>query len=918
MHGKRVGFAAVVTLWRTNELELGGRKMRKIASVLVIALAFSTTAGAADIAFYVGAPNVDGWYDVATELKDVETIIAQSGHLFKDVQKFDDSQFKAFGAWVDENTNDGEMDIIWLNGCVPSVLYQFPNVNPDGSRAEKWLDGGNMIINVGDWFGYCSYEGGPRQADNGGTGAANILDLSSGIIVSADNTSMKVTPAGKEYLPSLKDTMITYRPIVLAEVRAPWEVAAIFASLGGTDAATETRADPVVIHNTVTDAYVAFINQCAGGTSVWIDRGQATVEFINNWVTDKIGLGPMPLARGPNPKNGSMVEKTFAQASWRAGDFAALHDVYFGESAEEVDAATPDNTAVYLGRQAITQLPMGMANGPASSGLVPGKTYYWRIDEINDANPDSPWKGKVWSFTVRPLAAWKPYPTDGMKYVDPEQDLSWEKGMGVLFHMIYFGDNFEQVSSIPAGGWMSVTAAYDPGHLELDKTYYWRVDEFTGPVTHKGPVWSFITRGSGGGVKAQYFNGMALAGDPILTQTEGSIDHNWGSADVTPGVADLVSARWTANLQVPFTESYRLITSTDDGVQLWFDGHQVISGWVDQGTTDYSATVNLIAGQIYHIRMEYYENGGGAVAQLSWESASLPRQIIPQGWLQLPLWATGPSPANAELHAVQDGVLRWIPGDEATNHDVYFGDSAEAVANADTTAADIYKGRQAAGETSFDAGGLEWNKTYYWRVDEINESNPASPWKGAVWSFTTADFLIVEDFESYTDDEGSEIFSTWIDGWADSSSGSRVGYLNPPYAEHTIVHSGWQSMPLDYNNVNAPYYSEATRTWDTPQNWTVNGVDTLTLYFRGASGNGAEKLYVALQDSAGKTAVVVNPNADAATAKQWTEWKVPLSSFAGVNAAKIKKMVIGLGDQASPKQGGAGIIYVDDIRVTKP
>ena len=68
---------------------------------------------------------------------------------------------------------------------MPSCLYQFPNVNADGSRAEKWLDGGNMIINVGDWFAYCSYEvGGVRQADNGGTGAANILDLAAGVIVS--------------------------------------------------------------------------------------------------------------------------------------------------------------------------------------------------------------------------------------------------------------------------------------------------------------------------------------------------------------------------------------------------------------------------------------------------------------------------------------------------------------------------------------------------------------------------------------------------------------------------------------------------------------------------------------------------------------------------------------------------------------
>ena len=209
--------------------------MKKRMLVFVVALAFGTTGMASDIAFYVGAPNIDGWYDVATMTADVETIIAETGHLFKDVQQFNDDQFDEFGAWVDERTNDGKLDIIWLNGCVPSVLYPFPNVEPDGSRIEEWLDGGNMIINVGDWFGYCSYEGGSRQPDNGSAGAANILDLPYWIIVFGDGTQLTVTPTGREYLPSLNNRVKTDRPVVLAAVEAPWEVAAIFASTGGTD-----------------------------------------------------------------------------------------------------------------------------------------------------------------------------------------------------------------------------------------------------------------------------------------------------------------------------------------------------------------------------------------------------------------------------------------------------------------------------------------------------------------------------------------------------------------------------------------------------------------------------------------------------------------------------------------------------------
>ncbi|MCX5643640.1 MAG: hypothetical protein NTZ17_02990 [Phycisphaerae bacterium] len=65
------------------------------------------------------------------------------------------------------------------------------------------------------------------------------------------------------------------------------------------------------------------------------------------------------------------------------------------------------------------------------------------------------------------------------------------------------------------------------------------------------------------------------------------------------------------------------------------------------------------------------------------------------------------------------------------------------------------------------------------------------------------------------------------------NSGSTVGYFSAPFAEQTILHGGKQSMPLDYNNTTSPFYSEAERTWDSPQDWTVNGADTLTLYFRG-------------------------------------------------------------------------------------
>jgi len=264
--------------------------MRLLLFFFVFTLVGCFCVYSSDIAFYVGSPNIDGWYSVAAMQDDVETIKAQVGGMFGVVAEFDDAVLDDFATWAVARTDDGKLDIIWLNGSVPSTLYPFPNLEPDGSVIENWLDGGNMVINVGDWFGYVSYEGGARKAENGSAGAANILDLPAGIIYSADNTNMTTTADGLKYLPSIGKSCISYRPIGLGSVSGDWEVAAVFASITGD--AKATGADPVVIHNTKTDAYVAFVNQAAGsGPPGWLDdRGMTCSELIKNWLAEKTGL----------------------------------------------------------------------------------------------------------------------------------------------------------------------------------------------------------------------------------------------------------------------------------------------------------------------------------------------------------------------------------------------------------------------------------------------------------------------------------------------------------------------------------------------------------------------------------------------------------------------------------------------------
>jgi hypothetical protein len=242
---------------------------------------------------------------------------------------------------------------------------------------------------------------------------------------------------------------------------------------------------------------------------------------------------------------------------------------------------------------------------------------------------------------------------------------------------------------------------------------------------------------------------------------------------------------------------------------------------------------------------------------------------------------------------------------------------------------------------------LEWGTTYYWRIDEVNfvtvEAEDGTEdvneiiWKGQAWSFTTAEFIVGDDFELYTNnrDAGQAVFQEWIDGLGYSKpepnnpgngTGSIVGHdiwtQGSPHktiAETGIVHAGRQSLPLYYNNTNEPYYSQTYRTWPAPQDWTLNGVDTFELYFRGASDNGPGQLHLSIEDDAGKVASLIHPYPDAVLAAEWRQWSIPLADLItdGIDVTAIRKISIGIGDPANPQPGGIGIIYIDDIRVIK-
>ncbi|UCD49111.1 MAG: discoidin domain-containing protein, partial [Phycisphaerales bacterium] len=276
----------------------------------------------------------------------------------------------------------------------------------------------------------------------------------------------------------------------------------------------------------------------------------------------------------------------------------------------------------------------------------------------------------------------------------------------------------------------------------------------------------------------------------------------------------------------------------------------------------------------------------------------------------IPTRARYPRPADGESGIDVDLILGWSAGREAVVHEVHHSHSAPLVATGVARVGSVTTNRYALRP-------LDFGTTYYWRVDEINQTKSPSSWAGRIWTYTTREYAMIDDFEVYTDDSGRRIYQIWRDGES-NGSGSYVGYLDAPFAEQTIVHGGGQSMPFEYNNADAPFYSEAVRSLAIEQNWQGHGADTLRLFVRGQAGNDPGSLYIAIEDRLGRLAVATHPNPAALTSAVWQEWTIPYSAFGDVRLSAVQKIYLGVGDRDNPVPGGSGLIFIDDLEYGHP
>ena len=727
------------------------------------------------------------------------------------------------------------------------------------------------------------------------------------------------------------------------------------------------------------------------------------------------GVSTLPAtAADPSPADEATDVPRDAVLGWKPGDFAQTHDVYFGTAFADVNAAGRANPLGVL----VGQDQDANAYDPAAL-LGFGQIYYWRVDEINAPPTSTVFKGDVWSFTVEPYAY-------ALKNATATAS-SAQAGMGPENTVNGSGLNANDQHAVdPTTMWLSTGVQPNWIQYQFDKVY--KLSELW--------VWN-------SNQLIETLLGLGAKGVTIEYSIDGSA---W---TVLPGVPEFARAPGAAG------SSHNTVVSFG-GVFARYVKLTVNSTW---GATPQSS--------LSEVRFFY-----------------------------VPVQARAPEPAAVATGVSLDTSLNWRPGREAASHQVYLGTDKQAVTDGTAPAETVADHR-------FSPSSLQFGTTYYWKVDEVNDAATPQSWAGDVWSFTTQQYAVVEDFESYNDDD-HRIYDTWIDGLTNNNSNSIVGYDKAPFAELTIIHGGKQAMPFEYNNVKTPYYSETDRTWDQAQNWTVSGATDLSVWIRGNpvrfldKGNGAftvsgggtdiwnaaddfrfvwkrltgdgsivvkvdsvantnawakagvmirqsleagspmaymiqsptsgvsfgwrpltagtcgsitqagivtpqwvkltrmgsaftaqysadgkiwtdvknadgtvtstaitmtgsiyiglcvtshnvartttaefsaaattggvtgewqvaeigvspqpanspETLYVVVQDSAGKSKMVTNPDPAANTSGTWQPWQIPLSSFTGVNRASVKKLSIGVGDRTNPKAGGAGHLYIDDI-----
>jgi hypothetical protein len=459
------------------------------------------------------------------------------------------------------------------------------------------------------------------------------------------------------------------------------------------------------------------------------------------------------------------------------------------------------------------------------------------------------WDGNQGIGAVKRAAS--PSPADKATDVARDVVLSWKPLPFAATNNVYLGTSFADVDGAKTTVQVSTGSdanTYDsPGVLVYGQTYYWKVDEVNtiDKKVFAGSVWSFTVEpatyplsikniaASASGSSANMGPEKTIDGSGLdVNDTHGTLDTTmWLSDDVIKpawiqyAFDDLYKLEemwvWNSNQSI---ESIAGLGAKDVTVQCSVDGvtWTTLAGVPPfaraPGAAGYAhnTTVNFGGVAARYVKLTINSNWGGITSKVGLSEVR---------FFYKPVLATNPQPTTAKTGVTPDVVLGWRTGHEAASHQVYFGTDGNNLTLAGTTT-----------QASFTPAVVNLGTTYYWRVDEVNTAENPSLWKGKVWSFSTSEYSTIDDMESYNDTD-NPIFDTWVDGFGTTTNGALVAWDNSgttgTFGERTVVHSGKQSMPFRYTNTGSIATAEGERTWSTAQDWTANGANTLSLWYRG-------------------------------------------------------------------------------------
>jgi hypothetical protein len=532
--------------------------------------------------------------------------------------------------------------------------------------------------------------------------------------------------------------------------------------------------------------------------------------------------------------------------------------------------------------------------------------------------------------------AFNPDPFDEQDDVSRDVIMSWTPGEDVQSHNLYFGTTFEDVNSADASSPLLVgpgidSNTFDPGRLEYGQTYYWRVDEIGAPEIFKGNVWSFTVEPFARAITADSITATASSSLNASSGPEKTVDQS-GLNDL--GQHDTTSTNmWTSGtgqqppvwIQYEFDTAYKLhqmwVWNSNYSLE-WKFGLGVKTATIEYSTDDTTWTVLANVPEFAQAPGtddydDYTTVDFGSVA------AKFVRMTFTSSWggrdqyalsevrfMSIPVNASEPDPEDGATEVARDVTLGWRAGREAAEHNVYISDDKQAVIDGTAPLVTV-------SQTAFGPLSLDLASTYYWRVDEVNNTNTVPVWEGGTWSFTTRDYLVVDDFESYNDipegQEGSNlVYLTWIDGYDNPSvNGSTMGYPTGTSMETTTVHGGRQSVPVMYDNHTASTSEVTANASDlvVDRDWTFGSPEMLVVWFYGDPNNPAtDRMYVKVNG----VKVIYNGSL---TQAQWQEFSVDLASL-GINLNNVATLTIGF--ERIGAVGSSGMVFIDDIWLYTP